>query len=543
HPERVSRSGRTVAEGLLAEGVYRNQYETGLSGGSASAYEGGARDAWERRLFGGAYHAAGVHVAERPKYGALFLVDHPDGPCPRFGSCYLALRPEVSARCSFTPLGSQEDAAPERTGTLAALDPVMAALAEHVGAADSPLGMKGLTFEELLVRLGDHVPIPRVGVPPHVPGRALDSFVEAQVHGPIDLQRDVERLVVDASFHGTRVADTLAELAARYDIPLGWHPGFRLAADRLPEEFRGFPARSIGRRVARRGVVDAPALGEGHNDFARDPDSWREQGSPSEVRASFRRVWHVLVLEGSPSPNWADIQGVPAPAPAEPAILRRKPLPRVTDRLRAATRSEYLDFFDARYFEGGEFGQVVGYQDYAECRWILDGWCEMVEDHLEPASVLDVGAAYGFVVERFRTLGRRADGVEPSAFARERAAVPLLEGHLPDALPPLDAPYDTVLCTEVLEHMRPDLVHRSLEMLARHAERYVVCLVQMGGWDEYHEDPSHIHLRPREWWLERVGELAGVRLAPDLVERFDAHPLSRRMHWSGRFLILERTVG
>ena len=56
HPERASRSAPTVAQGLLSDGIYKNQYETGLSSGSPSARPGGKRDQWERHLFGGAYH-------------------------------------------------------------------------------------------------------------------------------------------------------------------------------------------------------------------------------------------------------------------------------------------------------------------------------------------------------------------------------------------------------------------------------------------------------------------------------------------------------
>nr|WP_240944286.1 DUF3626 domain-containing protein [Micromonospora thermarum] len=53
-------------------------------------------------MFGGAYQAAGVRPADRPKYGGLNLLDHPDGACPRFGSCHLRLRPEALARSTFT---------------------------------------------------------------------------------------------------------------------------------------------------------------------------------------------------------------------------------------------------------------------------------------------------------------------------------------------------------------------------------------------------------------------------------------------------------
>ena len=217
------------------------------------------------------------------------------------------LRPEVSARCSFTLLGSQEESAAEQTGTLGALEPVMAALAHHLEAVPAPFGYPGLTLHRLLTEMGTKVPIVPDGVSADGLGRALDSFVEAQVHGTVDLRRDVEALVVDAAFYGTEVGDTLAELGSTYEISLSWHPGFTLAADEFPEEFRGFRARGIAERVAKDGIVDALSLGAGQNDFVLNPEAWREFGSMSEILTSFRRVWHVLVLLGVPAESWGEV--------------------------------------------------------------------------------------------------------------------------------------------------------------------------------------------------------------------------------------------
>lgn len=116
HPYRRLAQGRTVAEGLLADGVYRGQFETGISNGSATAYPGGDRDRWEDAVFGRAYR--NVAADERPKYGALALMRHPDGAAPRFGCCYLRLRRALTRRCTFTWGDSH-------------LEPV------HVGTADS----------------------------------------------------------------------------------------------------------------------------------------------------------------------------------------------------------------------------------------------------------------------------------------------------------------------------------------------------------------------------------------------------------------------
>ena len=92
HPDRLGRTAKDVVQNLLSEGVYRNQFETGLSSGSPTAFPGGERDIWERNLFAGAFHAEGVLATERPKYGSLELVRFPDGPAPRYGSCCLVLR-------------------------------------------------------------------------------------------------------------------------------------------------------------------------------------------------------------------------------------------------------------------------------------------------------------------------------------------------------------------------------------------------------------------------------------------------------------------
>jgi len=306
HPERLSRSGRTVAQGLLADGVYKTQYETGLSSGSESAFAGGQRDEWERRLFAGAYHMPGAPLSGRPKYGALFLVAHPDGPAPRFGSCYLVLRPEVTARCTFTLLGSQEERAPAETGTVDVLEPVIAALLRHVEEDPAPLGVPGLTVRDLVEAMRAGVPCSPPGVARERPGRALDSFVEAQVHGPVALARDVEALVVDASFRGHAVGETLAELASAYAVALSWHPGFALAVDEVPETFREHPVGPLARRISTGAPLDAATIGAAFNDLVRDPEAWRALGTPSAIRTCFRRLWHALVVLGGPSLRAAD---------------------------------------------------------------------------------------------------------------------------------------------------------------------------------------------------------------------------------------------
>ena len=214
HPDRLGPKRTTVAEALRDEGVFRNQFETGLSSGSVSAFRGGARDTWESNLFGRAYHADGVIPAERPKYGALELVRYPDGPIPRFGSCYFVLRPAVSSRTSFTFMGSEDPRATERLGTIGQMDCVMAALFAEIeagGIATPPwppfrtptLGVAHLTVARFLRLLKD-LRQPRRAPTDGEPGRVLDTQIEAQVHGPIKLHQDVELLLADPAFSQTR---------------------------------------------------------------------------------------------------------------------------------------------------------------------------------------------------------------------------------------------------------------------------------------------------------------------------------------------------
>lgn len=210
HPDRLGTKRVPVAQALLQEGVYRNQFETGLSTGGLSAFHGGARDGWERSLFGGAYHAGGVSDSARPKYGA-----------PR-------------------------------------KEP-----------ADLPTG------------------------------RVLDTQIEAQVHGPVELEKDVELLVADPAFAHTGTGEILRAIAARYGLPLRWHRGFRLSAVDVPDDFRGPAMPRLARRIAgENGMIDAAAIGNAEASLHHHPEAWRDWGSREEVLQHFKQLWHVLVHYG-----------------------------------------------------------------------------------------------------------------------------------------------------------------------------------------------------------------------------------------------------
>ena len=90
----------------------------------------------------------------------------------------------------------------------------------------------------------------------------LDTEIEAQVHGPIELHRDVGLLVADPAFAETPTGTCLREVALRYGIPLRWHPGFRLNVNDVPDDFRGPAMVRLASRIAGEdGMLDAAVIG------------------------------------------------------------------------------------------------------------------------------------------------------------------------------------------------------------------------------------------------------------------------------------------
>ena len=289
HPDRFRRDGLTVAGGLLRDGFYRSQFDTGVTNGSPTAFPGGERDRWEERLFGSAYH--GGDTEERPKYGAFNVMSHPDGGSPRFGSCYFELSRSMLPRCTFTWGDSHEG--PAHVGTIGRFDAVLGAWLEAVDQNGAALGVAGLDVPTLLERLSSsQTPTNRT------PGRALDDYIEAQVHGPIDLGRDVESLVIDPAFEDTEIGKDLVAIAARYGIALRRHAGFVLTPAEVPSDFRGPRMRPLAERISSGSELDAAALGRAAQSLTREPAKWSDWGSATETWQHIKQLWHVLVRFG-----------------------------------------------------------------------------------------------------------------------------------------------------------------------------------------------------------------------------------------------------
>ncbi|MFE7187924.1 DUF3626 domain-containing protein [Streptomyces erythrochromogenes] len=240
HPDRWS-GDRPILVSLAEEGVYRSQFVTGTGNGGLTAHPGGARWLWESRIFGAAYDDAPPEA--RPVYGALNFRNNPAGAAPRFGSAHFRLTPAALPRTTFCYPDSYLE--PESFGVADRMS--LIALAE---ADDQD---------------------------------ALDDYIEAQVHTPVLLERDVAALVLDPSYRGTPVETA----AARLPCPTEWHPGFLLTVDELRRhpEYRGQEYVDLGAEIAIEGRLTPHTLGE-----AARMGRYDEQ--------ALKRVWHYLARFG-----------------------------------------------------------------------------------------------------------------------------------------------------------------------------------------------------------------------------------------------------
>lgn len=240
HPDRLHR-GVPILRAMASDGVYRSQFETGTSNGGLTAHPGGDRWEWESGMFGGAYDAAAS--AERPKYGALNYRRRSAGGSPRFGSAHLRLTAAVLARATFCYPDSSS--APTDFGVASRMGLVPLAEADDRDA--------------------------------------LDDYIEAHVHGPLCLARDVEALVLDPCFRGTDVEALARALPCRVE----WHRGFRLHVDELRRhpDYRGPEFVELGLALAVDEHLTAKVVGDAARTGRYDPQA-------------LKRVWHYVARFG-----------------------------------------------------------------------------------------------------------------------------------------------------------------------------------------------------------------------------------------------------
>jgi hypothetical protein len=300
HPDRICNDGRSVAAALYDDGVFKTQFETGISNGGLNRIVGGRRDVWETQLWGNVYMAEGVSLAERPKYGGLNLMNYSDGACPRFGSCHLRLKSELLTRCSFSFGDSFNE--PHDIGVIDAFEPVLAALLQDIDTHGTTLGRDHLSVQAYINEL---LSSSRKRSTKHTQlGRALDNYIEAQIHNSVELANDVEAVVIDPSFHGTAVGELLEAIADKYHLEMEWHQGFELSIEKVPSDFRGEEMPSLAKFVAAhvgtRPLIDAATIGQAAVSVVTDPQQWQEWGTVDDALQRLKYLWHILVVYGVP---------------------------------------------------------------------------------------------------------------------------------------------------------------------------------------------------------------------------------------------------
>jgi hypothetical protein len=165
------------------------------------------------------------------------------GGSPRFGSAHLRLRDHVLERTSFCYPDSHLD--PRDFGVASRMKLIVLA-EENAGGLD-----------------------------------VLDDYVEAHVHGSIDMAADVASIVLDPCYRGTMVEAAAGALPC----PVEWHQGFRLNVEQLDAcaAYRGAAVAAILAELAVEGWVTAAEIGAARWS-ARDPQQLKQAWHASGTR-------------------------------------------------------------------------------------------------------------------------------------------------------------------------------------------------------------------------------------------------------------------
>jgi hypothetical protein len=199
---------------VLETGLIKNQFETRTSSGAHCPYKEGSRDIWERIVFNGAYQGPAAYkklkkheyfptelAKQRPKYA--FVTDKRYGytrNAEQYGGTELVLKPHMKERSTIT---------------------------QHNTSGVENVKKEGATFRNPTnLYYGYHN-----DKKPFLSAQS-SSYNEIQIHGDIDMSKDVEKIIANTRFlprgaNGNLVTKEvyiarIQALSRKFNIPVEW---------------------------------------------------------------------------------------------------------------------------------------------------------------------------------------------------------------------------------------------------------------------------------------------------------------------------------
>lgn len=155
--------------------------------------------------------------------------------------------------------------------------------------------------------------------------------------------------------------------------------------------------------------------------------------------------------------------------------------------------------YDKKYYDSYKSESCMKYERGNGWEDVFKKISQNIVSEINPKSVLDVGCAFGFLVEALRDSNVEAYGIDVSDYAISQVRDDIKEYcKVQNISEKLQKKYDLITCIEVVEHIDSELIPIVIENICNATENVIFSSTPF----EY-EDETHISVHGPEYWAEQ----------------------------------------
>lgn len=167
--------------------------------------------------------------------------------------------------------------------------------------------------------------------------------------------------------------------------------------------------------------------------------------------------------------------------------------------------------YNADYYSDYVEGYGQNYNDRELWTAQFQNLARRIVDLYSPKTFLDVGCAYGYLVEALRDLGVEAYGVDISSYAVSQAREDIRKycyvANVVEGLPKeLQRKYDCISTVEVIEHLHEEDAQPFIHVLCSYTNQII-----FSSTPDVFDDPSHFNVQQQEYWVKRFSREGFLR--------------------------------